>query len=304
MKEFGRYLSVIITPFHEDLTINYDSMRKVARHMIDGGVEGLIVAATGGESATMKLEERIALTRFMKKEFGNEVPIIVGTGTNNTENSIATTKAIEEAGADGVLLVSPYYNKPNQEGLYQHFKSIAESTALPVLLYNVPGRTGVSIQPATVARLAQVPNIVGMKDAAGNMDNLTQLLRTVPEQFHVYTGDDNLLIPAMAIGVYGLISVCAQVIPAQLRDMMKAFDEHRTEDAAAMHRKWFPVLDVMFIASNPVPTKVALNLMGYNVGKVRLPLTMPSKGQAEEIARVLKAAGVIESDAVPEGLYV
>lgn len=212
--------------------------------------------------------------------------------------------AIEEAGADGVLLVSPYYNKPNQEGLYQHFKSIAESTALPVLLYNVPGRTGVSIQPATVARLAQVPNIVGMKDAAGNMDNLTQLLRTVPEQFHVYTGDDNLLIPAMAIGVYGLISVCAQVIPVQLRDMMKAFDEHRTEDAAAMHRKWFPVLDVMFIASNPVPTKVALNLMGYNVGKVRLPLTMPSKGQAEEIARVLKAAGVIESDAVPEGLYV
>jgi 4-hydroxy-tetrahydrodipicolinate synthase len=153
----------------------------------------------------------------------------------------------------------------------------------------VPGRTGVSIQPATVARLAQVPNIVGMKDAAGNMDNLTQLPRTVSEQFHVYTGDDNLLIPAMAIGVYGLISVCAQVIPAQLRDMMKAFDEHRTEDAAAMHRKWFPVLDVMFIASNPVPTKVALSLMGYNIGNVRLPLTMPSERQAEEIARVLKA---------------
>jgi len=302
--EFGKYLSVIVTPFNPDNTINYDAILKVANYMIDGGVEGLIIAATGGESATMSLEERIALTKFMKKEVGNRVPIIVGTGTNNTAASIETTKAIEAAGADAVLLVSPYYNKPNQEGLYQHFKAIAESTSLPVFLYNVPGRTGVSIAPDTIARLAQVPNIYGMKDASGNMDNLTTLLRTVPEHFKVYTGDDNLAVPALSIGVYGLISVCAQVAPAPIKEMMDAFRAGELEKAAKMHRDLFPLLDVMFIASNPVPTKVALNLMGYNVGGVRLPLTIPGKGQAEKIAAVLKAQGLIESTEVPENLYI
>lgn len=302
--EFGKYLSVIVTPFNPDNTINYDAILKVANYMIDGGVEGLIIAATGGESATMSLEERIALTKFMKKEVGNRVPIIVGTGTNNTAASIETTKAIEAAGADAVLLVSPYYNKPNQEGLYQHFKAIAESTSLPVFLYNVPGRTGVSIAPDTIARLAQVPNIYGMKDASGNMDNLTTLLRTVPEHFKVYTGDDNLAVPALSIGVYGLISVCAQVAPAPIKEMMDAFRAGELEKAAKMHRDLFPLLDVMFIASNPVPTKVALNLMGYEVGGVRLPLTMPGKGQAEKIAAVLKAQGLIENEEVPENLYI
>lgn len=302
--EFGKYLSVIVTPFNPDNTINYDAILKVANYMIDGGVEGLIIAATGGESATMSLEERIALTKFMKKEVGNRVPIIVGTGTNNTAASIETTKAIEAAGADAVLLVSPYYNKPNQEGLYQHFKAIAESTSLPVFLYNVPGRTGVSIAPDTIARLAQVPNIYGMKDASGNMDNLTTLLRTVPEHFKVYTGDDNLAVPALSIGVYGLISVCAQVAPAPIKEMMDAFRAGELEKAAKMHRDLFPLLDVMFIASNPVPTKVALNLMGYDVGGVRLPLTMPSKSQAEKIAAVLKAQGLIETTETPENLYI
>ena len=302
--EFGKYLSVIVTPFNPDNTINYDAILKVANYMIDGGVEGLIIAATGGKSATMSLEERIALTKFMKKEVGNRVPIIVGTGTNNTAASIETTKAIEAAGADAFLLVSPYYNKPNQEGLYQHFKAIAESTSLPVFLYNVPGRTGVSIAPDTIARLAQVPNIYGMKDASGNMDNLTTLLRTVPEHFKVYTGDDNLAVPALSIGVYGLISVCAQVAPAPIKEMMDAFRAGELEKAAKMHRDLFPLLDVMFIASNPVPTKVALNLMGYDVGGVRLPLTMPSKSQAEKIAAVLKAQGLIETTETPENLYI
>ena len=302
--EFGKYLSVIVTPFNPDNTINYDAILKVANYMIDGGVEGLIIAATGGESATMSLEERIALTKFMKKEVGNRVPIIVGTGTNNTAASIETTKAIEAAGADAVLLVSPYYNKPNQEGLYQHFKAIAESTSLPVFLYNVPGRTGVSIAPDTIARLAQVPNIYGMKDASGNMDNLTTLLRTVPEHFKVYTGDDNLAVPALSIGVYGLISVCAQVAPAPIKEMMDAFRAGELEKAAKMHRDLFPLLDVMFIASNPVPTKVALNLMGYDVGGVRLPLTMPSKSQAEKIAAVLKAQCLLETTETPENLYI
>lgn len=302
--EFGRYLSVIVTPFNEDNTINYDAMRRIAQRMIDGGVEGLIVAATGGESATLSLGERIELTKFMKAEFGSQVPIIVGTGSNNTAASIETTKMIEEAGADAVLLVSPYYNKPSQEGLYRHFKAIAESTSLPVFLYNVPGRTGVSIAPKTVKRLAEVPNIYGMKDASGNMDNLTTLLNTVPDRFRVYTGDDNLLVPALSIGVYGLISVCAQVVPNEIKTMMDLFKEGKLAEAAACHRKLFPILDVLFIASNPVPTKVALNLMGYEAGIVRLPLTMPSKDQTEAIAAELLNLGLIDKIDIPESQYI
>lgn len=302
--EFGKYLSVIVTPFNEDNTINYEAMKKLANDMVDKGVEGLVVAATGGESATMSLDERIELTRFMKKEIGARVPIIVGTGNNNTAQSIETTKLIEEAGADAVLLVAPYYNKPSQEGLYRHFKAIAESTSLPVFLYNVPGRAGVSIAPSTVRRLAEIPNIYGMKDASGSLDNLTTLLNTVPEHFKVYTGDDNLLIPAMSIGVYGLISVCAQVVPGEIKTMMETFREGKLEEAAEMHRSLFPVLDVLFIASNPVPTKVALNLMGYNVGDVRLPLTMPTKAQAEAIAKALFDQGLVDTTEVPESQYI
>ncbi|MCQ2546508.1 MAG: 4-hydroxy-tetrahydrodipicolinate synthase [Clostridia bacterium] len=301
--EFGKYLSVIVTPFNSDNTVNYEALKKVAQNMIDGGVEGFIVAATGGESATLDLDERIELTKFMKKEFGSKAQIVVGTGNNNTAASIKTTKAIEEAGADAVLLVAPYYNKPSQEGLYQHYKAIAESTSLPVFLYNVPGRAGVKIAPSTVARLAEIPNIYGMKDASGDMDNLTTLLRTVPESFRIYTGDDNLAVPALSIGVYGLISVAAQVVPGQLAEMMDTFRAGKIKEAAEMHRNLFPVLDVLFIASNPIPTKIALNLMGYNVGGVRLPLTMPTKGQAETIAEVLFDAGLIATKEVPDNLY-
>lgn len=302
--KFEKYLSVIVTPFREDMTINYEAIKKLASHMIDNGVEGLIIAATGGESATMTLDERVELTKFMKREVGGRVPVIVGTGTNNTSDSIRVTAKIEEAGADAVLLVSPYYNKPSQEGLYRHFKSIAESTKLPVFLYNVPGRTGVSIQPATVAKLAEIPNIYGMKEASGNMDVLTQLLRTVPEHFRIYTGDDNLAVPALSIGVYGLISVVAQVAPRKIKDMLEAYWNKETEKAAKLHCDLFPLLDVMFIASNPVPTKVALNLMGFEAGKVRLPLTMPTKAQAETIAEVLKGQGLIEDAAVSGELYI
>lgn len=302
--EFGKYLSVIVTPFNEDLSVNYESAIKLARHMVKGGVEGLIIAATGGESATLTLEERIELTKVMKNEFKGQIPIIVGTGTNNTADSIAVTQKIEQAGADGILLVSPYYNKPTQEGLYRHFSSIAKSTKLPVLLYNVPGRTGVSISPETIIRLAEVPNIVGMKEASGNLDLLTKLLRCVPKHFHVYTGDDNLAVPALSIGVYGLISVAAQVASAEIKEMLDAYWDKDIEKASRMHRHLFPLLDVLFIVSNPIPTKVALNLMGFNVGNVRLPLTMPSKAQTEQIARVLKETGYLDCIDIPETLYI
>ncbi len=302
--KFGRYLSVIVTPFYEDNSINYDEAIRLGKTMVDNGVEGLIIAATGGESATMKLEERIELTKVMKNAFNGQVPIIVGTGTNNTEDSKRITKLIEEAGADGILLVSPYYNKPSQEGIYLHFKAIADSTKLPVFLYNVPGRTGINLSPETIVRLAEVPNIVGMKDASGNIDQLTKLLRAVPKDFHVYTGDDNLAIPALSIGVYGLISVAAQVAGKEIKEMLDAYWSKDIEKAAKLHQYLFPLLDVLFIESNPVPTKVALNLMGFKVGNVRLPLTMPSKKHTEEIAKVLRELNYMEEINISDNLWV
>lgn len=188
--------------------------------------------------------------------------------------------------------------------MFRHFKSVAESTSLPVFLYNVPGRTGVKISPSTVAKLATIPNIYGMKDVSGDIDNLTAILNAVPETFRVYTGNDNPIVPALSIGVYRLISVVAQIIPAKINAMMKVFGNGELKKASAMHRELFPIFDVIFIASNPVPIKVALTLMGYNVGNVRLPLTMPSKSQVETIAETLYEAKLIESKDVPKNQYI
>lgn len=302
--KLGKYLSVIVTPFNEDMSVNYDEAIKLGNHMANNGVEGLVIAATGGESATLTLEERIKLTRVMKKEFEGKIPIIVGTGTNNTMESINVTKHIEKAGADAILLVTPYYNKPTQDGLYLHFESIAKSTELPVLLYNVPGRTGVNIQPETIVRLAQVSNIVGMKEASGNLDYVTKLLLCVPEHFHVYTGDDNLALAALSTGVYGLISVVAQVAGNEIKEMLDAYWNKDMIKASRLHQHLFPLIDVLFISSNPIPTKVALNLMGFNVGGLRLPLTMPSKNHADQIAKVLKELNYIDNVEIPSKLYI
>jgi len=302
--ELGRYLSVMVTPFNEDGSINFKEASRLAKDMVKNGVEGLIIAATGGESATLTLEERIELTKFMKKELNGTAPLIVGTGTNNTNDSIRVTKEIESAGADAVLLVAPYYNKPSQEGLYRHFKSIAESTKLPVLIYNVPGRTGVNISPETIAKLAMIPNVVGMKEASGDLDQLTKLILGVPDDFHIYTGDDNLALPALSIGVYGLISVAAQVAGREIKEMLDSYWNKDIDKAAELHQHLFPLLDVLFIVANPIPTKVALNLMGYNVGGVRLPLTMPNKAQTEQIAKVLYSLNYIDNVNINKNLYI
>ena len=294
----------IVTPMKDNLEVNYDKLDEMIQIQIDNGTDCIVIAGTTGESSTLTMEEHADVIQAAVQMTKHRVPVVAGTGSNCTKTAIQLTQEAQEAGCDGALIVTPYYNKATQAGLSSHYGQIAQSTKLPIILYNVPGRTGVSIAPDTIARLAQVPNIYGMKDASGNMDNLTTLLRTVPEHFKVYTGDDNLAVPALSIGVYGLISVCAQVAPAPIKEMMDAFRAGELEKAAKMHRDLFPLLDVMFIASNPVPTKVALNLMGYDVGGVRLPLTMPSKSQAEKIAAVLKAQGLIETTETPENLYI
>lgn len=302
--ELGKYLSVMATPFNRDLSVNYGVARKLARRLVDSGIEGLILAATGGESATLTLEERVELTKEIKEEIGGKVPIIVGAGTNNTQNSILVTKTVEKAGADAVMLIVPYYNKPSQEGIYRHFAAIAEATELPILLYNVPGRTGVNLAPATIERLVKIPNIVGIKDASGNLNQLTELVRHLPPDFYVYTGDDSLAVPALSIGVYGLITVAGQIAGKEIKDMLNAYWSKDTEQAAFLHRRLFPLFNVLFIVSNPVPTKTALRLMGFEVGGFRLPLTPPDKQQVEQIAKVLKDLGYIDEVAISDELYV
>lgn len=293
MKSFGKYLSVIITPFKEDKSVDYNALKVIAERMIRGGVEGFIVAATGGESATVTLEERIEITKFMKRNFGNKVDIITATGTNDTATSIKNTIAAEDAGADAALLIAPYYNTPTQEGLYQHYKTVAESTKLPIFLYNSPHNTGVKIAPETVARLAQIPNICAIKDASENIDNLTCMINETPDSFMVYTGDDNMIIPALSIGAYGLISVVAHVIPDQIGEMIKLFKKGQLSEAAKMHRNMFDLIDAMFITTNPIPVKVALNLLGLNAGTVRLPLVMPDRETIEIIRKTMENYGLI-----------
>lgn len=293
MKSFGKYLSVIITPFKEDKSVDYNALKVIAERMIRGGVEGFIVAATGGESATVTLEERIEITKFMKRNFGNKVDIITATGTNDTATSIKNTIAAEEAGADAALLIAPYYNTPTQEGLYQHYKTVAESTKLPIFLYNSPHNTGVKIAPETVGRLAQIPNICAIKDASENIDNLTCMINETPDSFMVYTGDDNMIIPALSIGAYGLISVVAHVIPDQIGEMIKLFKKGQLSEAAKMHRNMFDLIDAMFITTNPIPVKVALNLLGLNAGTVRLPLVMPDRETIEIIRKTMENYGLI-----------
>lgn len=288
MKSFGKYLSVIVTPFKEDMSVDYNALKTIGERMIKGGVEGFIVAATGGESATVTLPERVEMTKFMKKEFGDKVDIITATGTNDTVTSIENTKAIEEAGADAALLIAPYYNTPTQEGLYQHYKAVAESTRLPIFLYNSPFNTGVKIAPETVGRLAKIPNICAIKDASENIDNLTCMINETPESFQVYTGDDNMVLPALSIGAYGLISVVAQVIPDTMGEMMQLFRDGKLTEAAKMHRDLFDLIDVMFITTNPIPVKVALNLLGLNAGTVRLPLTMPDEDTVNAIRKTME----------------
>jgi 4-hydroxy-tetrahydrodipicolinate synthase len=301
--EFGRLITVMVTPFNDDLSVNYGEARRLARHFVRTGSDSILLGATGGESATLKDDERVELLRAVRDELGPNVPIIVGTGNNNTESSVRLTQVVEKAGADAVFAVVPYYNKPPQEGLYRHFKAIASSTKLPVFLYNVPGRTGVNLLPATVERLAAIPNIVGMKETSGSLDQITELLRRVPPHFHVYTGDDNLAIPALSVGAYGLISVVAQVAGERIREMLEAFWKADIAQASKMHRELYPLMEVMFIASNPLPVKTALRLMGFEVGAFRLPLVAPTEAQVERIASVLRQFGYIDRVSVSPGLY-
>lgn len=271
MIEWGRLITAMVTPFDEDLNVNYEASLDLAKRLVEEGNTALVITGTTGEAPTLKDGEKIRLYKILKENL--DVPIIAGVGTNCTSTSIKNAKIAEEAGVDGLLIVTPYYNKPDQDSLYEHFKVIAESVNLPIMLYNVPGRTGCNILPETVEKLAQIENIVALKEASGNIVQISDIIRRVPKEFLVYSGDDSMLLPALAVGAYGVVSVCSHVVCKEMKEMIDFFVAGDTKRATELHLKLLKIFQTLFIIANPIPVKAALNMTGTNVGGLRLPLT-------------------------------
>ncbi len=291
--DFGRILTAMVTPFNQDLQVDLNLAKNLARHLVKLGNDGIVVSGTTGESPTITKQEKLDLFKAVVEEVGGQATVVAGTGGNNTAESVELTKEAEKLGVDGVMLVVPYYNKPSQEGLYQHFKVVAESTDLPVILYNIPGRSAINMTPATVARLAEIDNIVGIKEAAGNMDQVAELKRLLPSDFAIYSGDDSLTLPMLSVGCKGIISVAGHIIADKIKEMINAYTSGNITLAAELHLKLFPVFKGMFITSNPTPVKTALNMIGVQVGGVRLPLVNATEQEKETIKNLLKEFNLI-----------
>ncbi|NRD78894.1 4-hydroxy-tetrahydrodipicolinate synthase [Bacillus sp. BRMEA1] len=272
MVHFGRVSTAMVTPFDSKGHIDFAKTTKLINYLIENGTDSLVVAGTTGESPTLSKEEKLALFDHVVKVVKNRIPVIAGTGSNNTYASIELTKKAEQLGVDGILVVAPYYNKPNQEGLFLHFKAVAEATVLPVMVYNIPGRSVVNIHPETVIRLAEIPNIKAIKEASGDLNAMTQIIANTPDDFLLYSGDDSLTLPILAIGGEGVVSVASHVIGNEMQEMMKAFFEGDTKTAAKCHQKLLPLMQGLFAAPSPAPVKTALQFKGLDVGSVRLPL--------------------------------
>jgi 4-hydroxy-tetrahydrodipicolinate synthase len=287
--QFGNIVTAMVTPFDRKGNLDLAKTTELVNYLLDNGTDALVVAGTTGESPTLTAEEKVALFRHVVNVVNGRVPVIAGTGTNDTRASIELTKRAEETGVDAVMLVAPYYNKPNQEGLYQHFKAIAESTSLPVMLYNVPGRTSVNLAPETVIRLAAIPNIVAVKEAGGNLDAMAEIIEQTPDDFLLYSGDDSLTLPVLAIGGAGVVSVASHIIGNEMQQMIRAFQAGDHQKAAALHRKWVPLMKGLFAAPSPVPVKTAVQLRGLDVGPVRLPLVPLTEQERSELSRLLSA---------------
>jgi len=270
--QIGRVSTAMITPFLPDGSIHFEMVAKLIEHLIATGTDSLVVCGTTGESPTLTSQEKIDLIRFTVETVNNRIPVIAGTGSNSTRDSIQLTKLAEEAGVNGIMLVSPYYNKPDQRGMYEHFKSVANETNLPILLYNIPGRSVVNMLPETVIKLSEIPNIQAIKEAGGNLEQMSDIIAGSQPDFAVYSGDDGLTLPLLSIGGVGVVSVASHVVGDDMQKLIKAFEEGRHQDAATIHHALLPLIRALFANPNPVPVKYALGKLGLDVGPVRLPL--------------------------------
>ena len=288
MNKLGRLLTAMVTPFNSKGEVDYRQARKLAQALLDSGSNGVVVCGTTGESPTVSSEEKLRLFAEVKSQVAGKGAVVANTGNYDTRESQKLTREAEKVGVDACLLVVPYYNRPTQQGLLEHFKAIASATALPCILYNVPSRTVTSIAAETVIKLSQIDNIVGIKEASGNLGAIAGIIAGAGEDFLVYSGNDSDTFPIMALGGYGVISVASHLVGKQIKVMIEKFLGGEVGEAARIHRDLLPLMDALFILPNPVPVKYALNYLGFPVGKPRLPLVEPDEKSAQTIQATLK----------------
>ncbi|MEP6536419.1 MAG: 4-hydroxy-tetrahydrodipicolinate synthase [Bryobacteraceae bacterium] len=286
--------TALVTPFRKDQSLDETALRGLVKRQIEAGINFLVPCGTTGESPTLTRKEHLRVVEITLEEAKGKVPVLAGAGGYNTADVIELAKEIEHLGADGILSVTPYYNKPTQEGLYQHYKAIAAATRLPIVVYSVQGRTGVNVEPGTLKRLAEIESIVGVKEASGNIAQMASVIQQVPEAFNVLSGDDAITLPLLALGGRGLISVASNVIPAEMTALTQAGMRDDYKSARELQRKYLPLMDVNFIESNPIPVKYALALLGLLEPVWRLPLVPPQPASQTRIEQVLTSAGFIK----------
>lgn len=293
MVNLGKVLTAMVTPFKADMSVDWKRAEEIADFLVKNGSEGLVIHGTTGESPTLTHEEEYELYRVVKKAVGGKCKVIAGTGSNSTETTIKSSKEAEKIGVDGLMVVVPYYNKPSQEGMYQHYKAVSRSTGLPIIIYNIPGRTGINMTPETTARIAaDCKNVVGLKDAAGSLDQTSATRQLCPKDFVIWSGDDSLTLPMMSVGAVGIISVASHIVGKEIAQMVSAYHAGDVKKATEIHLRLLPIFKVLFITSNPSPVKYALELIGQPVGKPRLPLVEPTDKEKEQIKKVIKDLGL------------
>ena len=296
MVKFGRVLTAMITPFKEDGSVNYAVAEQLAVHLADRGTDSLVVCGTTGESPTMTWDEEYELFQVVQKAVAGKALVIAGAGSNSTQEAVAATQKAAKLGLDGCLQVVPYYNKPPQEGLYNHFRAIAQSVPeLPIMLYNIPGRTGQNMLPETVARLAEIPNIVAVKEASGNLDQASQIRCLTSPEFAIYSGDDSLTLPMLAVGGSGVVSVASHLVGEQLQQMIEAFEAGQVQVATQIHLQLFDLFKALFLTTNPILVKTALKLQGWDVGSTRPPLCDPPVEVTQKLKDVLSQLATVSA---------
>ncbi len=289
---FSGSATAMITPFYDNGGVNFEAFGRMIEYQIENGTDALVVLGTTGEPATMTEDEKTAVMKFSKERVAGRAKLIFGTGSNCTAKAVEATKRAEELGADGILAVTPYYNKCTQKGIVEYYKAVCAATSLPVIAYNVPPRTGVNILPATAEELSYIPNMAGIKEACGNMEQICETMRRIRPRMDLYSGDDNLNIPIMAIGGAGLISVASNIAPKQIKEIAECMRKCKLERANKLHEKLLPMIDACFVEVNPIPVKEGCNMIGLDAGIPRAPLTELEDEHKKLMKKCIKAAGI------------
>jgi 4-hydroxy-tetrahydrodipicolinate synthase len=283
----------MVTPFRKDGSLDESTLRRLVRRQIDQGIDFLVPCGTTGESPTLTREEHLRVVQIAIEEAAGKTPVLAGAGGNNTHEVVELARACEKLGADGILSVTPYYNKATQEGLFQHYSAIAAAIKIPIVLYSVQGRTGINIEPATVVRLAQVPNIIGIKEASGNITQIAEIVHRVPEKFIVLSGDDAMTIPVIALGGRGIVSVASNQIPGAMTELARLANNGDFAGARKVQRQYMPLMQVNFIEANPIPVKWAMSAMGLLEPAYRLPMVEPAAASKTKIEEVIEQVGLM-----------